>query len=72
MISAGDIYGNVFENTLIDHKVMLPPSVGSGIAVGGRISFIAPAGNYSLEDKVSQLKKKLSDEHTNKISVVVW
>jgi len=45
-ITGGDIYGIVHENSLMDHKVMLPPNAR------GNVSYIAPAGQYSLEDKV--------------------
>ena len=37
-ISAGDIYAEVFENTLMTHKVMLPPNVR------GTVSYIAEPG----------------------------
>ena len=42
-ISGCDIYGTVHENTLITHKVMLPPKAA------GTITYIAPAGEYKLE-----------------------
>lgn len=48
-ITGGDIYGIVHENSLMDHKVMLPPNAR------GNISYIAPAGQYSLEDKVIEI-----------------
>jgi len=45
-ITGGDIFAKVFENTLITHWIMLPPKEM------GTIVHIAPAGNYTLEDKV--------------------
>eukprot|EP01111_Echinosteliopsis_oligospora_P009417 TRINITY_DN274_c0_g1_i1.p1 TRINITY_DN274_c0_g1~~TRINITY_DN274_c0_g1_i1.p1 ORF type:complete len:621 (-),score=188.13 TRINITY_DN274_c0_g1_i1:222-2084(-) len=45
-ITGGDIFGKVFENTLITHWIMLPPKEM------GTIVDIAPAGNYTLEDKI--------------------
>uniref|UniRef100_A0A0E0Q163 V-type proton ATPase catalytic subunit A n=1 Tax=Oryza rufipogon TaxID=4529 RepID=A0A0E0Q163_ORYRU len=42
-ITGGDLYATVFENTLMKHHVALPP--GSM----GKISYIAPAGQYSLQ-----------------------
>jgi len=48
-ITGGDIYGIVHENSLMDHKVMLPPNAR------GNVSYIAPAGQYSLEDKVIEI-----------------
>ncbi|WIA12406.1 hypothetical protein OEZ85_012450 [Tetradesmus obliquus] len=58
-ITAGDIYGIVKENTLMDHKVMLPPGAR------GTISYIAPAGDYTVQDEVIEIefqgqKKKYS------------
>lgn len=49
-ITGGDIYGVVHENSLMDHKVMLPPNAR------GNISYIAPAGQYSITDKVIELE----------------
>ena len=42
-ISGGDIYGTIQENSLINHKVALPPRAA------GTITYIAPAGEYQLE-----------------------
>ncbi|PVH47412.1 hypothetical protein PAHAL_4G055100 [Panicum hallii] len=44
------ILQTVFENTLMEHHVALPP--GSM----GKISYIAPAGQYSLQDTVLELE----------------
>lgn len=48
-ITGGDIYGIVHENSLMDHRVMLPPTAR------GNVSYIAPAGQYSLDDKVIEI-----------------
>ncbi len=41
-ITGGDIFGKVYENSLITHNIMLPPkSLGT-------ITYIAPKGNYDL------------------------
>ena len=45
-ITGGDIFGIVPETKLIEHRIMLPP------AARGRITYIAPPGEYTLEDKV--------------------
>lgn len=46
-ISGGDIYGTVFENTLLhDHKIMLPPRAR------GKITHIAEEGSYTVDDVV--------------------
>jgi len=49
-ITGGDIYGVVEENTLVSHKIMLPPKAM------GTITFIAPAGNYTLKDTVLEVE----------------
>jgi V-type H+-transporting ATPase subunit A len=46
IISGGDIFGLVRENTLIQHRIMLPPSAM------GKVKYIAPEGNYTLRDTV--------------------
>lgn len=48
-ISAGDIYGLVTENTLMEHKVMLPPNVR------GTVTYIAPEGMYNIEEEVIEV-----------------
>ena len=42
-ISGGDIYGSVNENTLITHKIMLPPKAA------GTIISIAETGDYKID-----------------------
>ena len=50
LISGGDIFGIVPENNLIEHRIMLPPNAR------GRITYIAPPGEYNLRDKVIELE----------------
>jgi len=49
-VSGGDVFGQVFENTMVTHRVMVPPG---GM---GKITFIAPAGSYTLEDDVIEVE----------------
>ncbi|CAD8194906.1 unnamed protein product [Paramecium octaurelia] len=52
MIYGGDIYGSVFENNLFDeHRIMVNPQVQ------GRVTYIAPEGNYTLRDKVLEVEQ---------------
>jgi V-type H+-transporting ATPase subunit A len=46
-ITGGDIFGSVYENSLLrDHGILLPPrSLGT-------VSYIAPQGQYTLDDVV--------------------
>lgn len=39
----------VFENSLVEHRIMLPPGAR------GNISYIAPAGHYSVEEEVIEV-----------------
>ncbi len=44
-ISGGDIYATVQENTLIEHRLMLPPKAA------GTITYMAEPGDYNIEVK---------------------
>lgn len=46
-VTGGDIYATVQENTLIEHRVMVPPGAR------GTVTFIAPAGMYTITEKAS-------------------
>lgn len=50
LATGGDIYGVVHENSLLDHRLMLPPGAK------GRITYLAPAGGYSIQDTVIELE----------------
>mmetsp|Transcript_38480 Transcript_38480/g.95431 ORF Transcript_38480/g.95431 Transcript_38480/m.95431 type:complete len:617 (+) Transcript_38480:79-1929(+) len=49
-ITGGDIYGVVPENTLIQHRIMLPPGAR------GRITWLAPPGEYCLTDDLIEVE----------------
>lgn len=42
-VSGGDIYGSVDENTLINHKIMMPPRTA------GTITYLAGEGDYNID-----------------------
>ena len=46
-ITGGDIYGVVHENTLVKHKMLLPPKAK------GTITYIAEPGNYSVDVSIT-------------------
>lgn len=48
-ITSGDIYATVFENSLMTQKMMAPPKSM------GRITYLAPPGQYTLNDTVLEL-----------------
>lgn len=47
-VTGGDIYGMVIENSLIKHKLMLPPRNR------GTVTYVAPPGNYDVSVSVCQ------------------
>jgi V-type H+-transporting ATPase subunit A len=49
-ITGGDIFGVVTENSLIEHRIMLPPNAM------GTITFIAPKGEYTILDNVLSIE----------------
>jgi vacuolar-type H+-ATPase catalytic subunit A/Vma1 len=50
-ITGGDIWGTVFENSLLnDHKILLPPRAR------GTITRIAEAGSYTVEEKLLEVE----------------
>eukprot|EP00915_Cephaloidophora_sp_WS-2016_P003075 GHVH01004161.1.p1 GENE.GHVH01004161.1~~GHVH01004161.1.p1 ORF type:complete len:608 (+),score=115.97 GHVH01004161.1:111-1934(+) len=63
LISAGDIYGNLYENPLFkDHKCMVPPETQ------GRVKHIAPAGNYTVQDVVLEIESEDGTVHEIRLS----
>ncbi|KAJ6155814.1 hypothetical protein N7470_006380 [Penicillium chermesinum] len=50
-ITGGDIWGIVFENSLLnEHKILLPPRAR------GTITRIAPAGSYTVDEKLLEIE----------------
>ncbi len=50
-ITGGDIFGSVYENSLLDdHKILLPPRAR------GTITHIAEKGSYTVDEKVLELE----------------
>lgn len=63
-ITGGDIFGTVFENTLITQSIMLPPKAR------GTVTYLAPQGNYTVEDTVLEVD---FDGKTQKYTMMqVW
>ncbi|ORZ15905.1 V-type proton ATPase catalytic subunit A [Absidia repens] len=64
-ITGGDIYGNVFENSLVStHNIMLPPKAR------GTITYIAPKGQYTIDDVV--LEAEFEGETTQYTMKQLW
>lgn len=50
-ISGGDIFGSIFENSLLDdHKILLPPRAR------GTITSIAEAGSYTIDEPILEVE----------------
>ena len=49
-VTAGDIYATVPENTLIEHRIMLPPGAR------GNVTWLAPAGEYNIDEEVIEVE----------------
>ena len=65
-ITGGDIYGIVYENNLIRHKIMLPPKAK------GTVTWIAEPGSYDVTVSItSQYHYERSTVLTNKINIVI-
>ncbi|XP_023244645.1 V-type proton ATPase catalytic subunit A-like [Centruroides sculpturatus] len=63
-ITGGDIYGIVQENTLIKHKIMLPPKSK------GKVTYVAEAGSYDVTDVV--LETEFDGEKSQYTMLQVW
>lgn len=64
-IAGGDIWGTVFENSLLhDHKIILPPRAR------GTITRIAEAGSYTVEEKL--LEVEFEGKRTEHSMMQVW
>ncbi|CAL5444455.1 unnamed protein product [Camellia sinensis] len=50
LVTGGNLYATAFENSLVQHHVALPPDSM------GKITYIAPAGQYTLKDTVLELE----------------
>ncbi|XP_054035191.1 V-type proton ATPase catalytic subunit A [Dryobates pubescens] len=62
-VTGGDIYGIVAENSLIQHKIMVPPRSR------GTVTYIAPPGHYSVSDVVLELDFQGSTEKLQMLQV---
>lgn len=63
-VTGGDIIGEVFENTLISPKIMIPPKAQ------GKLTKVAPPGEYSIEDTIFELE--FGHEKTTYNMIQAW
>jgi V-type H+-transporting ATPase subunit A len=63
-VTGGDIFGSVPENSLVMHKIMVPPRAR------GTVTYIAPPGNYTIEETMLEME---FDGQKSKYSMMqVW
>ncbi|KAK4807612.1 hypothetical protein QYF61_015958 [Mycteria americana] len=62
-VTGGDVYGTVTENSLIRHKIMVPPRSR------GTVTYVAPPGHYSVSDVVLELDFQGSAEKLTMLQV---
>eukprot|EP00299_Pterocystis_sp_00344_P010283 c4559_g1_i1.p1 GENE.c4559_g1_i1~~c4559_g1_i1.p1 ORF type:complete len:623 (+),score=132.21 c4559_g1_i1:121-1869(+) len=63
-ITGGDVYGEVVENMLMVHKIMLHPKKM------GKVTWIAPAGQYTITQKV--LETEFNGTKTEHTMLQLW
>nr|CAH0107829.1 unnamed protein product [Daphnia galeata] len=63
-VTGGDIYGTVFENRMVKHKMMLPPRAR------GTVTWMASPGHYRVTDKILQIE--FDGEKTDYTMLQVW
>jgi V/A-type H+-transporting ATPase subunit A len=55
-VEGGAILGSVPETPLIEHRVMVPPDVS------GKITWVAPAGEYTIEEPIARLATESGEQ----------
>jgi V/A-type H+-transporting ATPase subunit A len=50
IVSSGTILGSVPETQMLEHRVMVPPNLK------GTLTWMAPAGNYTIEEPIARLQ----------------
>ncbi|XP_065579169.1 V-type proton ATPase catalytic subunit A isoform X2 [Artemia franciscana] len=63
-ITGGDVYGNVLETRLVDHRLMLPSKAR------GTVTWIAPPGSYTVSDDI--LETEFDGQKTRYSMLQVW
>ena len=63
-VSGGDVYGTVFENVLLMHRIMVNPRAM------GEIVYIAPEGEYTVEETV--LETEFNGKKTKHSMMQTW
>jgi V/A-type H+/Na+-transporting ATPase subunit A len=56
-VSGGVILGTVPETAALEHRVLLPPEMS------GTLTWVAPAGKYTIQDTIAKIKDARGREH---------
>eukprot|EP01006_Ploeotia_vitrea_P052221 TRINITY_DN67660_c9_g4_i1.p1 TRINITY_DN67660_c9_g4~~TRINITY_DN67660_c9_g4_i1.p1 ORF type:complete len:613 (+),score=320.42 TRINITY_DN67660_c9_g4_i1:148-1986(+) len=62
IVAGGTVFGRVQENEMIDHKIMVPP------LSAGRVTWIAPKGEYDLTQTVMKIENELGQSQDLRMS----
>ncbi|XP_023288381.1 V-type proton ATPase catalytic subunit A-like [Orussus abietinus] len=63
-VTSGDVIGEVYENTLMKHKIMVAPGRC------GKVLYLAPAGEYTVDEVI--LETEFDDEKSAHGMLQVW
>merc|ERR1712137_1454614 len=63
-VSGGDIYGTVFENVLLQHRIMVHPRAM------GEVTYVAPEGEYTITETV--LETEFNGKKTKHTMMQTW
>lgn len=63
-VTGGDLYGQVIENRMVKHKIMVPPKAR------GTVIYIAPAGSYDVTETI--LETEFDGEKSKFSMLQVW
>lgn len=63
-LTGGDIFGYVQENSLVMHRIMVPPKVK------GTVKYVAHQGNHTIQDKLLELE--FDGQSTHLTMMQVW
>ena len=64
IITGGDVFGVVYENSLIKHRIMMPPKCC------GRIKYLAPRGNYTVDEVI--METEFEDKTARHAMMQMW
>lgn len=61
-VEGGDILGTIEETTMIEHKVMIPPTINEG-----ELTDLASDGEYKVEDTIAKVSNENGEKEINMV-----